>query len=85
MSCLNSSTFAKGKPEDRIMGARFDFDTRHNRAAGRRLVIQEDRTRLSLSGPLRDEIDYPADHDRGNVFRTPPGWAWWATTGGAFP
>jgi hypothetical protein len=50
-----------------------------------RLVIQEDRTRLSLSGPLRDEIDYPADHDRGNVFRTPPGWAWWATTGGAFP
>lgn len=34
----------------------------------RRLVTQEDHTRFSLSSPLRDEIDYPADRDQGNLF-----------------
>ncbi|HKT11634.1 MAG TPA: hypothetical protein VJW77_07395, partial [Terriglobia bacterium] len=34
----------------------------------RRLVTQEDHARFSLSRPLRDEIDYPADRDQGNLF-----------------
>ena len=34
----------------------------------RRLVIQQDHGRFSLSGPVRDEIDYPLDRDQGNLF-----------------
>lgn len=34
----------------------------------RRLVTQEDHARFSLNRPLRDEIDYPADRDQGNLF-----------------